>query len=205
MKIQRLIKRFCFFKGVMVLGCLILLNAETSIIEVNAQTAGKTISLAYSRKPQLNFKDVKVGQNSIKFNESFNEDEDWLKRLSFNLENISGKPIVFLTVDVNFPETRSTGPMMAYPISFGQRPGSIHRQQKPLLLKPKEVLEVHLSERYESLIKFINERQPIGTLGKIELVINFIVFENGIAWNTGDFMKQDPDNPNRYTPIEKFE
>lgn len=205
MKIQRLSRRFCILKGLTVFGCLILFFTETSVIDVRAQNAEKTISLAYLRKPQLNLKDVKVGQNSRKFDESFDEDEDWLKRLSFNLENISGKPIVFLTVNVNFPETRSTGPMMSFPINFGQRPGSIHRQQKPLLLKRKEVLEVQLSESYENIVKFISERQPIGTIGKVELEIFFIVFEDGIAWNAGSFMKQDPDNPNRYTPIEDSE
>jgi hypothetical protein len=49
----------------------------------------------------INIKGIK----SIKENEPFEEDSDWLKQLRFSIKNRSEKPITFMRVDIYFPET----------------------------------------------------------------------------------------------------
>jgi hypothetical protein len=170
---------------------------------VKAQDNEKTISLAYAGKPILEFSELKTGQKSRKFGESFSEDDDWLKKLSFKLKNISDKPIVYLSVNVNFPETRLTGNLMSYPVSFGQRPDSKYKQHnKAMTLIHGETLEVSLDKEKDRIYKYLSERQPIELIQKVELEVYFVIFEDKTAWVAGAFQRQDPNNPDRYVPIE---
>lgn len=184
------------------LGWLISFSVRSSGINVYAQSEKKTIKLADTIKPQLKFTEIKVGQQNQKFDESFNADPDWVKNLSFKLESISNKPIVFLQVNVNFPETRSSGNLMSYGLTFGQRPGiKLNQQNNVMLLKAGETLEVNLDKEKDKIYKFVNERQPIESIQKVELEIGFIIFEDKTAWTAGGFLRQDPDNPRKYNPI----
>ncbi len=202
MKSKKLFGWLEFVTLSVVLCSLIGLNIKNSIIKVQAQSEKKTIKLARTINPQLKITEVKVGQQERKFNESFDAESDWVKHLSLNLENISGKPIVYLTVNVNFPETRLTGNMMSYPMTFGQRPGSKIKNREPMVLKPDETLQVSLEKEKEKIYKFINGRQPIELIQTVELEIGFIVFEDKTAWAAGTFLRQDTNNPDRYIPAE---
>lgn len=203
MKLQQLRSWLAFMIGAAVLGVLIGSGVKIFILDVQAQSERKTVKLARTIRPQLKFSDFKIGQQTRKFEESFDAEPDWVKNLSFKLENISNKRIVFLRVNVNFPETRLTGNLMSYPISFGQRPNSkIKANNPPMLLKPGETLEISLEKEKDKIYKFVSERQPIETIHKVELEIGFIIFEDKTAWLAGTFMQQDLDNPDRYIPIK---
>lgn len=186
-----------------IIGCLLGLGINASITSVNAQDDKKIVQLAYSRDPQLKISEIKLGQQPVKFGELFDTDLDWIKNLAFKLENISDKPIVFLQVNVNFPETRSNGNLMSYGLTFGQRPDSkFSTDKEPMLLKPGETLEISLDKEKDRIYKFVNERQPIETIHNVELEIGFIIFEDKTAWTAGTFLHQDSDNPDKYNPIE---
>jgi len=201
MKSQKLFSWLGLVTIATILGYLIALGVENSIINIQAQSEKKTIKLAYSSKPQLKFTEVKVGQKDRKFDEGFDAEPEWVKNLSFKLENISGKPIVYLSVNINFPETRSSGNLMSYQVVFGQHPHSKLKHNKPMLLMPGETLEVFLDNEKDKIYKFVNERQSIESIQKVELEIGFIVFEDKTAWTAGSFLRQDPNNPNRYNNI----
>lgn len=172
------------------------------IISVNAQNDNKIVQLAYSNKPQLKITEVKLGRQSVELGELFKAETYWIENLSFKLENISKKPIVFLQVNVNFSETGLTGNLMSYGIYFGQRPDSKFKSNREsFLLKPDENLEIFLNKEITKIYKFITQRQPIETINKIELEIGFIIFEDKTAWTAGSFLRQDSANPDRYNPI----
>ena len=65
-----------------------------------------------------------------------------------------------------------------------------------------ETLEVSLEKEKDRIYKFVNARQPIVSIQKVELEIGFIIFEDKTAWTAGTFLRQDPNNPDRYNPIE---
>ncbi len=188
--------------SLIVISTISVLFSAKGALTVYAQSEKKIIKLAYSGKPQLKFTEARVGQLERKFDESFNAEAEWVKSLSFKLENISGKPIVYLQVNVNFPETRASGNLMSYGVSFGQRPDSKFKQNnKSMLLMPSETLEVSLDKEKDRIYKFVNERQPIELIQKVELEIGFIIFEDKTDWTAGSFLRQDPNNPDRYNPI----
>jgi hypothetical protein len=208
MKPKRVIGYFCLMLCSVFLGYAIGIvvksltaSAQTSTKE-NSNINEKTIEQAFTINPQVKFTHIKDGDNIRNFNESFNGEDDWLKRLSFEIENISKKSIVHLQFHVNFPETKSTGNEMSYLITFGQIPGSkLPTKKSPLLLKDKEKLEISLNDYYDKIVKFVEQRQPIKTISKVQFEVGFIVFEDKIAWAAGEFSRQDPDNPNRWINI----
>jgi hypothetical protein len=207
MKYKNLLGSFCLFAGAVVLGYSIGLGINGWTLDVQAgqetkQDNEKVVKLAYSHKPIIKISEPKVSEKAVKFGESFDEDENWLKNLSFKLENKSGKPIIYMELSVNFPETRATGNMMSYGVTVGQRPGlEIHRNKTQLLWKPNDNLGVSLKNEYGKLTKFINGRQSINSIKKVELEIGLIVFEDKTAW-AGEFMKEDPNKPGSYIGID---
>ena len=204
MKIQELRSWLAFITGAVILGSLIGLGMKVSLFDAYAQNDKKNVKLARTVKPQVKFNDLKVAQKSLKLDEDFDAEADWVKSLSFKLENVSGKRIVFLTANVNFPETRLTGELMSYQISFGQRPGlEPINDNPPISFMPDETLEISLDKEKDRIYKFVNERQPIEKIQKVELEIGFIIFEDRTAWSAGSFMRQDRNNPRIYNPIEK--
>lgn len=200
MRIQHLRYWPAFINGIAIISILIGFGV---ILDVQAQSDKKTVKLADTIRPQIKFSDIKIGQQDIKLGEDFDTGPDWIKNLTFKLENISGKRIVFLIVNVNFPQTRLTGNLMSYGINFGLRPDSKFRQTNPpMLLKPAEILEVSLDREKERIYKFVNERQPIESIQKIELETGFIIFEDRTAWLAGSFLRQDSGDPDLYKHIE---
>lgn len=201
MKLQHIFIRLAITLGLAVLA--IGLSMKSFILDVYAQSDKKIIRLADTIKPQLKFTEVKVGQKEQIFGESFTASPDWIKDLSFKLENTSGKKIVFINVYLNFPETKSTGNMLTYQIGFGQRPGLPPRgNNPPMLLNPGETVEASLVKEKDKIYKFVNERQPIETIHEVEIQVALVIFDDKTAWFVGSFMRQDPNDPRRYNPIE---
>jgi len=90
-----------------------------------------------------------------------------------------------------------------YTVTFGRRPGSKMKTSNSLLLfKPKESMNVDLAREYDEMSHFLSERHLIESINEIKLEVGFIVFEDGTASSLGTPMRQDPDNPDRYIPVE---
>lgn len=176
-------------------------SAQTNTKE--SSNSDKIIEQAFTINPQVKVLQIKDGDKTLKFNESFEGDEIWLKNLSFQLENISKKPITVLQININFPETKASGNLMSYPIVIGRMPvPDLPVKKAPLLLKEKETLEISTKEDYDRIVKFIERRQPFSTITKVQFEIGFIVFEDNTSWAAGQFSRQDPNNPRRWIPIE---
>ena len=195
----------CSFATILALPCA--LGVVISIFAVDGFSSqnheqNRTIEQAYSSNPQVRVTQLRVGQQLRRFAEGFNESEDWLRRLSLQLENISEKPIVYVRGNINFPETRSSGSLMSFPIEFSQKPGTrFQTNNLPLRLMPGETLEVSLDPHYHRLRRFLETRHPIATVHRAQVEIGFIVFEDRTAWSAGHFYRQNPDNPDRYINV----
>ncbi|MDQ3821211.1 MAG: hypothetical protein M3362_26510 [Acidobacteriota bacterium] len=71
-----------------------------------------------------------------------------------------------------------------------------------LLLKANTEASIVLDEaRYDQLTKFIEHRHSISAINKAVIGTAFIIFSDGTGWSDGIFYQQDPNNPNRYIPM----
>lgn len=144
---------------------------------------------------------LNVGGKSVKFSEKITGDDSWLKGTKFRLKNVTGKKIVFIELDVNFPETRATGSEMSYRINLGQIP-NIGHPAAPLSLIPEGELDADIDEkRYANMLKLIQERHSLSDISKALIRVGFVVFDDGTAWSAGSFYRQAEENPKRWIPI----
>ena len=181
------------------LGALVPRNSVLNVLAPPDQR--KSVEEAFTFTPQVRVSGLKVGAVARGLKEQFDESDDWPKRLSFEVESIAAKPIVYLEVNLNFPETKSSGSMMSYPIKLGVRPDvQTSVTGEPLLLMPGEKLNFNVSEHYERLEHFISGRHSMNQIRRAQIEIGFIIFQDGTAW-AGDFMRPDPAKPGRYIPV----
>jgi hypothetical protein len=167
------------------------------------QEGQKSVEEAYSGNPQVKVRKIKIGDKIRNFDEKFDEKDDWPRRLALEVENISTKPITYLEVNLTFPETRSSGNVMAYPITFGAIPNLPKGKsaENTFKLMPGEKLNVSLGEEYERLEKFLGTRQPMNQIHRVQVVMGLIGFEDGTGWSAGDFLIRNPDIPGRWINV----
>lgn len=148
--------------------------------------------------------EAKAANKKIKFGEKFEGDKDWLKSATVKLKNVSGKEIVFIDMRVNFPETLASGNEMSFRENIGVMPGlDIPNPNGPLSLHPDGELEFVIDEkRYKNLVKFIERRHPIDSIKKAHLLVGFVAFADGTAWQAGVFYRKDPNNKKVWIPID---
>lgn len=145
---------------------------------------------------------VKLGNRDVRLGEKFASDEkDWLRGAKFRLKNVAGRKVVFIELDVDFPETRASGAEASYRINLGQIP-NINHPAAPLSVLPGDELEADIDEkRYENMRRLVGERHSLSDLSRARVHVGFVVFEDGTAWSAGSFYRQDPNNPRRWVPV----
>lgn len=184
-----------------------------AVIAVNARTLGAFPYLSQTEEKLLekdpasvkdpaNITNIKATKKSVEFGKKFDGDKDWLKGLELRLKNVSDKEIVYLRVDLNFPETKYTGGEMSFRMDFGRKPGWTNTPQTTISIAPGETVDLILDEqRYENLTRFVNNGHHIASINKAHVRVGFIAFADGTAWSAGVFYRQDPNNPRQWNPI----
>lgn len=159
----------------------------------------RVIEKAFTRNSPVEISEVKISQKAVEVGKGFDADDDWINAIFLGIKNTSNKPIVYLEINFNFPETRSTTSMMSYPIIFGQRPSSKFRQKHdPIFLMPSGILELRADKHYNAMKSFVEHRQQMKDIHRAELEIGFVIFADKTAWSAGNFYRQDPKNPDHY-------
>src|SRR6266404_2702123 len=84
--------------------------AITGPLHVRAAPQGqrKVVEEAFTVNPQIRVTKLKIANTPRNFKEEFDETDDWPRTLSLEIESIAVKPIVYLEVNLKFPETRSS-------------------------------------------------------------------------------------------------
>lgn len=176
-------------------------HAVTPLASLNsAQKPLKSVEQAFAFQPQVRFSKIKSGEIERRLKEEFEESDDWPKRLSFEIQSVAAKPIVYIELNLNFPETRTTGNLMSFPIRLGVRPDlNFPRDNEAFRLMPDEKVSISIARQYDKLAEFVERRTPMSTINKIQVEVGFIIFEDGTAW-AGEFLRADPSKPGRYVP-----
>ena len=146
---------------------------------------------------------IEVDKKPLSLGKAFEASGDWLRSAKFKLRNDSGKEIVHILFELEFPETISSGNVMAFPISVGHRPGSIvFDAREPLSFKPNKELTISVDElTYARLVQFIELRHSMSSISKVITRVEFVAFDDDTGWSEGEYLRQDPKNPRAYVPI----
>ena len=167
-------------------------QAPKKVFEAGADPRPKPVKLV----------ELRAANRPVRLGEKFEGASDWLHGATFKLRNDSGKEIVYLELDLNFPETAYTGSEMSFSIKAGRRPGGPGDLKEPLSVKPNGELVFSLDEKkYKELSDFVGKRHRLSEVNQVRVEVGFVVFGDGTAWGAGSYYRQDPANPNRYVPV----
>lgn len=122
-------------------------------------------------------------------------DVDWIKNLTFKIKNRSNKPITFIHLDVIFPETRATGPVLVHQLFLGQREDmtSTLVNNLPFELMPGKQEHVSLEPAYARIKRLIEHKSKVENIHDVEIEVYEVMFADGTLWSGGIVWKRNPD------------
>jgi hypothetical protein len=74
------------------------------------------------RPVPLEVSQINTPQKRVRIDEGFLGSEDWFKNAELKIKNVSGEDIVYVELNLNFPDTRSTGNMVSVVFNLGSKP-----------------------------------------------------------------------------------
>jgi len=123
----------------------------------------------------------------LALDETFLQEKEWLKDFSIKIKNKSEKRISFLALQLEFPETTSTGDLMAFQMYYGAHPmrkPADYENEVPV--SPGETLEMAVDvKRFDRLKKFIETRSSLDSLSRAVIRILAIHYDDGTTWSSG--------------------
>ena len=150
----------------------------------------------------LEFVEISGGGEALELDKAFSRGDEWLENFSIKIRNKHDKPIVYVSIALDFNETRSTGNGMTFPLSYGIHPLTKAKKEGEPAVPAGETVELKLTpQKYESLKKFLAERHRLADLTSVALRISMIIYEDGNGWSAGNFMRPNPSRPGAYIPI----
>lgn len=165
------------------------------------QAQGKLVDQQRFENEPAEVVEVKAKGKPVKMGKRFDDDDEWIKGVAWTVKNTSPKPITYMAVSLDFPETKSTGNVMTFTLRYGQNLRAPVLSGEPIHLMPGDTMSVALSDlKYEELQKFIELRHPVKSLREVSLRIFEVRFEDGTVWSGGSFFRPDPNNPRKLIP-----
>ena len=167
----------------------------------------------YSGKPydvsELSVKKVKILPGEKLKVRSVAESEDWLDGLEFNIKNKWDKQIIWIHIELDFPETAVGGSLMIGNLDMGIHPQATENDKKygkPLALNPGETVTYTLSKQWLAVIKKFLEQGgfQLANLNKVVIRISSTIFNDGTSWSEGNWFRYDPKSPNAIRGYERI-
>ncbi len=163
------------------------------------------------------------GADEIKPGEPFDADNDWLNSLSIVIKNVSGKKIVFASVQMYLPDT-GTGdhgsPVIGGASSVGQRPEhamysySTGRRLAqppgaPISIDPGAELTIPVISRdggaYDAVKSEVESRQSLSSVRSCVVGVANLYFADGTKWAAEHYYRPDPNAKGKYMVISRAE
>jgi len=130
----------------------------------------------------------------------FDADGDWLKDLTIEIRNTSGKTITWMLVNLLFPDVTKDGAVALHQFFLGVDPDAPFARPE-LRVAPNETFEIPLSTKYEDLrrlVKVIGSGMAIENVSKVEVEFHAALFDNGKRFETGLWYRRDPNDPHKW-------
>ncbi|MEJ7655142.1 MAG: hypothetical protein WKH64_18300 [Chloroflexia bacterium] len=175
-----------------------------------AQDAEKSLDIERHQNEPLELVDIKVSGQSVKDkikaknrkgdhgldNAKFTDKDDWFRRVTIKFRNVSNKPIVGIRAKLHFkPSGLQT--------SFGMQLGRFKQlQQEPL--QPGEEIDFTVDNQLWNQTASILKRYGVdANLAAVSFSVDNVMFSDGLQWDSGHILHRDPDDPNKWTPMDK--
>jgi hypothetical protein len=189
-----------------------VVDVDYLVTKFDAVTISKITVAGQQIQPGLS-----SGPREDKSGKPFEEDEDWLNKMSIFLTNQTDKVIVCAEVELWFPEIGdgSLGhPSTMYKITVGERPEwSIYYRdgtkiqpdpdRKLLFLAPGETVEVPVADYLVAIRDRIEEKMLFSKVSRVTLSRHNFYFADGMRWdaNSRGYYVPETGRPGHYTKL----
>jgi hypothetical protein len=146
---------------------------------------------------------TRIRNTPVALGKEFDSESDWLKDLRFRIRNKSQKPITWIGINLLFPETRMTGPVMVDQLFLGQRP-DMKTKNPPLELKPGEELEVSMETHFDSIKRLVESRGRLDNVNRVDINVDEVMFADGTLYSGDALWRPNPDtsSPHKWVKID---
>jgi hypothetical protein len=162
----------------------VVLISSLSLLQIipSAQNAYGVVHLLYPNNCPIKIRALKVGEESIEPQKPFAAAKDWLKSLSWEVENTWGRSAAYVEIDLDFHELGGLrGRVFKHQYGRGPNtPGSLDNAQ--LLGAGQRTRMIISDEEYMRINRFIEERQPNLAVSIVEIKVAKVVFDDGTPW-----------------------
>jgi hypothetical protein len=144
---------------------------------------------------------LEIEGNPARFNDSVFAGKDWLKSLKLEFKNIHDKSIVHMRVELEIAPTGKMDAPLFLSLSFGARPRRPIAELDAKTLKklaPNKTQKLAMSEETSDFLLSYMKEKEIEDIDQVKVHVEFIIFEDGVAWSKGQTMRQDIKNPNTW-------
>ena len=136
---------------------------------------------------------VKTKRGAVKLGEKFSEGDDWFKGLRLTIQNVSAKPIAYLSVNLGFlrPENE-TGLPLSYTIQYGRHsPRYVGRESEVVVSKeyrpipPGGLVDITISDQdYDTIKSSLETAGFVAGVKAIDVILGEVIFDDGSSWQT---------------------
>jgi len=193
-------------------GGIALLLIGASNIGIAHQEHDRMIEkLSFPNEP-VKISVVKTKKGEVNIGKKFNDETDWLKGLKIIVENTSGKPVSYVRVKLSFPrpENHETSKQNPYSesLEYGVDPvateGVEITDQIQAIAPGKSIELIMPDEAYAGTKALLKELKFPENIKRVIVMVEAVGFEDGTAWNGGQFWRRDPASPRGWSRIEKL-
>jgi hypothetical protein len=173
----------------------------TTALFVQAQNLKhRTVEQAAFEGP-VEIMSLEIEGNPARFNDSVFAGKDWLKSLKLEIKNLHDKSIVYMEVELEIAPTGKMSIPLRVPLTFGVRPRRPIAELDAKALRkltPNKTNKLALSKYMSDFLDNYMRENDIEDIGKVKVHVEFIIFEDGVAWSKGQTMRQDIKNPDTW-------
>ncbi len=213
MKISRL--SISLVALVVVVVTVLLLDSIGHARKSPAQNGEKSLDIQRHANEPLELLDFKVSEQShkdrIKVKHrngdegregldrvEFQDADDWFKRVRVRLRNVSGKPIIGLEAYLYFrlPDTE---------LRFRVRLSAQTEPRQTQPLDPGAETELSVTDQsWARTASILTQYGKDANLAAVTLSVETVGFSDGSQWDMGRLLRRDPENPSKWTPVDRI-
>src|SRR5882757_10027917 len=165
---------------------------------VNSQKDEIIIETLKSNEP-LKITSFNIGSKKNRSGEKFINSDDWIKTLSIEIQNSSGRKVNHVAIGIFFvrPKGAEDNRMFHYSMLRGNKKSALNRLESGFSLSPSNSRDkgekIALTDReYQEIRDSLDQLGYPVKIGSIQIQIEEIVLDDGRLWSLGTWYKLDP-------------
>jgi hypothetical protein len=199
----RLTKRVVYAS--VVVGLFLATSAFSQAQDVRDRELRPAVDFTKIQMP-VEIVSIKLNGREVKPGEKVKGNDDWLLGASFELKNISDRPIVYVAVGLRFirPE-RIAGFTLSHGVDFSR--GDFRRDSSPPAIQPGETVNLVINqEKFATLQRILTLSDMPRSFDVAPYLIERVSFEDDrdVIWEGGYLMRRDPASFGNFKVIAPF-